>query len=697
MRNTRFFTRALLAAVALVAAMSTFLIGNDGASAATQTMTHPFTGSTAPVNVFTITGLCDVCIPDALHSGAESALGATVSGDVSLAWAADTSTELSYTPGLLRQGSTLDASDKLTTNAGTVTVNYTLSGTAGIFVDEAGHAGFDPNDFLPVPSETIGLSVGFAQAIPCIMPLPGESPRDCTRTDTVTLFSGNFFIVDVSLRLRLETTVAVDGSGVAFLRKVAVTGGQPIADAPLTFGGTSPSTLADPIAISCLQPAGQELSYALTNAAYSADQSLGHKVFVNVLVELVIVGTDIVDGDIFSLTAPTVAFPTLALSAPDQIVTLGTVQADLTPPTISSVGGPYTGTEGSPIQFTATATDNCGPPTLRWDFSDGGVAFGANPQHTFADNGVYSGLITATDVTGLTTTATFSVTVTNVAPAVSAGPDKQSDWGVAVAFHANGSDQGPADNGSLLYTWDFNDSFDPIGAAGQDAGHVFSQPGTYNVVVTVKDKDGGSSTDTVQVTITPRDTPISYTGDVSANITDTAHFRATLTDEYGQPVVGRLITFRFDGVGVVNALTDGFGVAQANWAIPLGTSVGNHTIDAQFAGDSMYKLDGTATVTFVVSKESAVLTYTGVLSSKPSRPVVLTAKLTDDDGNPIAGKLITFTLGSQGCSATTNASGIATCTIAKLTQKSGPYQLGTSFGGNGDFNAATDLDTFKIG
>ncbi len=696
MRNTRFFTRVSLAALALVAAMSAVLIGNDGASAATQTLTHPFTGSTAPVNVFTITGLCDLCIPDALHPGpGEFALGATVSGDIDLKWNASTSTGVDYSAGLIRQGSTLDTSDTLTPLAGTVTVEYTLNGTIGIY--NRNPVTTDPNDFHPISGESVSLSHTFSQPIACTMPLPGDSPRTCSRSDTVELLSVNIAVVDITFRIRLDTTVTVDGTGAVTLRKAVINGGPAITDQSITFDGASPSTKADPFFISCVQPVGEDLGYALTGTHWSADQSLDHTATLNVLVEDPILAIDVWDGDIVSISAPTVDFPTMTLNAPDQSATLGPVQADATPPTISSVGGPYAGTEGSPIQFNATATDNCGPPTLRWDFSDGGVAFGPNPQHTFADNGVYSGLITATDVTGLTTTATFSITVDNVNPTVNAGPDKQSDWGVGVAFHANGSDPGAVNNGSLLYSWNFHDTFDPVGAVGQDVGHVFSHPGTYNVNVTVSDKDGGSHTDTVVVIVTPHDTPISYTGNVAANITDTAHFRAALTDEYGQPVVGRIITFRFDGAAVVTAMTNVFGIAQANWPVPLGTAAGAHTVDAQFAGDPMYNGDGTALVSFAVSKENTVLTYTGLLTSKPSKPVVLTARLTDDEGNPIAGKTVTLALGAQSCSGVTNAFGVVSCTIAKLTQKPGPYPLTSSFATDADYNAASDLDTFKIG
>jgi hypothetical protein len=121
-----------------------------------------------------------------------------------------------------------------------------------------------------------------------------------------------------------------------------------------------------------------------------------------------------------------------------------------------------------------------------------------------------------------------------------------------------------------------------------------------------------------------------------------------------------------------------------------------HTILAQFAGDSLYTLSQ-FTVSFSVTKDGTILTYTGVLSALPSKSVSLTAKLTDDMGRPVAGKTVTFTLGTQGCTGTTNSVGVASCTIAKVTQKPGNYFPTVSFAGNGDYLASSANLAFKIG
>src|SRR5206468_2054406 len=127
-------------------------------------------------------------------------------------------------------------------------------------------------------------------------------------------------------------------------------------------------------------------------------------------------------GDLGSVTNPALGL-TLPLTAPDQTATLGPLAKNNIPPTVNS-GGDYSGNQGTAVAFDGSGSSSvCGFPTLRWDFSDGGVAFGAHPQHTFTGSGVYSGQLTATDATGLTSTTTFSVDIANLPPVVTAGPD----------------------------------------------------------------------------------------------------------------------------------------------------------------------------------------------------------------------------------------------------------------------------------
>jgi len=74
----------------------------------------------------------------------------------------------------------------------------------------------------------------------------------------------------------------------------------------------------------------------------------------------------------------------------------------------------------------------------------------------------------------------------------------------------------------------------------------------------------------------------------------------------------------------------------------------------------------------------------------------MTASLVDELNQPVSGRLVVFTLGSQTISAATNVSGVATATI-KLNQKQGTYTVSASFAEDGKYLASTDSKTFTIG
>ena len=96
------------------------------------------------------------------------------------------------------------------------------------------------------------------------------------------------------------------------------------------------------------------------------------------------------------------------------------------------------------------------------------------------------------------------------------------------------------------------------------------------------------------------------------------------------------------------------------------------------------------------TKRDTTLGYTGTLYSAPSKTVTLTANLVDEYGQPVAGKKVTFVLGAQTSTATTDASGHASASI-KLTQKSGSYAFSATFAaGDANYNDSSDPGTFVI-
>jgi hypothetical protein len=69
----------------------------------------------------------------------------------------------------------------------------------------------------------------------------------------------------------------------------------------------------------------------------------------------------------------------------------------------------------------------------------------------------------------------------------------------------------------------------------------------------------------------------------------------------------------------------------------------------------------------------------------------------DEYGQPVVGKKVTFVLGSQTATGTTDSTGKATANI-KLILKPGSYPLSATFAaGDAKYNGAADSGTFVIG
>ena len=103
----------------------------------------------------------------------------------------------------------------------------------------------------------------------------------------------------------------------------------------------------------------------------------------------------------------------------------------------------------------------------------------------------------------------------------------------------------------------------------------------------------------------------------------------------------------------------------------------------------------------ILTSVPTTLTYTGDTSDDYHDAANLSAVLTAKSGGaPIAGASVAFTLGTQGCSGTTNASGVATCTIASLNQVPGSYTVMASFSGGTvggvAYSPSTDSKPFTI-
>ncbi len=168
------------------------------------------------------------------------------------------------------------------------------------------------------------------------------------------------------------------------------------------------------------------------------------------------------------------------------------------PPAVSA-GGPYTVAEGSTVALVGTATDA--------DHDVLAAAWDLNGDGTFETAGLtlsFRGLdgpasvpvrLRVCDDHDACMTATATVTVTNVTPAVRIGAPVDGTIvpvGMPVSFTGSFTDPGTLDTQTAK--WSF-------GATGLSATHTFTAAGFPAVTLTVTDKDGGVGTASVNLVV----------------------------------------------------------------------------------------------------------------------------------------------------------------------------------------------------
>ncbi|MFN3198136.1 MAG: PKD domain-containing protein [Bradymonadia bacterium] len=164
---------------------------------------------------------------------------------------------------------------------------------------------------------------------------------------------------------------------------------------------------------------------------------------------------------------------------------------------IVSPGGPYSGLQGRPIEFDARATRPGSQADLIteyiWDFGDGSPEVsGANltqPVHTYAQNGVYTVVLTVRDEDGATTQL-VPVEIRDAIPIISDIEVPEDIYEAAMWTFSIEAEAGEEGDPLQSITWDFGDGSDPI--SGEDLNevqHSWRDTGVYTVTVTVGDTD----------------------------------------------------------------------------------------------------------------------------------------------------------------------------------------------------------------
>jgi photosystem II stability/assembly factor-like uncharacterized protein len=112
---------------------------------------------------------------------------------------------------------------------------------------------------------------------------------------------------------------------------------------------------------------------------------------------------------------------------------------------------------------------------------------------------------------------------------------------------------------------------------------------------------------------------------------------------------------------------------------------GSCTITASQPGDDNWNPAPDVPQSFTIARQQTTTTYTGVTAPVLNgQTASLSGLLKGSSGQPLAGKQLTLTFGSQSCIATTDASGTAACGVV-VNQSPGTKATSASFAGDTDY------------
>lgn len=119
------------------------------------------------------------------------------------------------------------------------------------------------------------------------------------------------------------------------------------------------------------------------------------------------------------------------------------------------------------------------------------------------------------------------------------------------------------------------------------------------------------------------------------------------------------------------------------------TGAGACTIRASQAGNGNYDPAADVSRSFNIAKAESAVTVTAPAFVANGGSVTISGVLTGVANAPLAGQTVTFSIGTQSCTATTTGTGAASCTISGVNQPTGPgLSITVTFSGNSNYNGS---------
>ncbi len=286
---------------------------------------------------------------------------------------------------------------------------------------------------------------------------------------------------------------------------------------------------------------------------------------------------------------------------------------------VADAGGPYNGTEASPIVVSGAGSGDADGVVVQysWDCNSDGLPDAILPTPsgatcTYPASGVYTITLTVTDDDGATDSDTATVTVLSSPPVASAGGPYTGNEGSLVLL--NGSGSSDAGGSIVQYQWDCTSDGTYEFTSSQPLGNGCSyvDEGTYTVTIRVTDDDGDSATSSATVTVANvAPTLVGPAGPTTGNEGQSMNWTATATDP-----------------GVLDVLS-------YSWDFGDGVSATGPTATHTYLQDGSYNLTVTVTDGDGGSDTNTVVVVIGNL---PPTLTVWTIPIASDEG-----QLLNFT------------------------------------------------------
>jgi hypothetical protein len=382
-----------------------------------------------------------------------------------------------------------------------------------------------------------------------------------------------------------------------------------------------------------------------------------------------------------------------------------TVSVNAAHPT-ASFGVPSTLPEGATLFATGSYSDPSGQsPTARVNYGDGsgdqvlmlngGSSGSFNLSHTYVDNGVYTVTVYIDDSAAGTGMAQQTVTFTNVAPHVFGPPNSSTQVNSTQTFACISFNDPGINDGPWTLAIDFGDSTGvqttQLGSqvscnqGGGNVSHQYAAAGTYTLVATVTDKDGGAGSTSIQVTVSKGTTSVNVNGPNSINAGQSANYSVNVNHGPGSPT------------GTVTLFDNGVQIGQQPLPAPPANSqvnfqisnlaVGSHPISASYSGDAAFNSSSSPTITTTVNKSQTNTNLNGPGSITYGNNSTFTASV-NHGGGPTPTGSITFRDGNTTLStAPVNASGQAS--LVNVAFGVGGHTLFADYSGDGVYQAST--------